>query len=341
MRTLQTVVIGLGRIGWQFHLPEIHKHPQFELVGVVDPLSERLKEAETAYGVAGYSDYRQMLQAAQVDLVVIASPTHLHREQAIAAMDAGIDVFCDKPVAVSLQETDAMIECMQRTGRKLMVYQPHRAKSEMLAAQSIVSRGILGPIYQVKRTVANYTRRNDWQALRKFGGGMLMNFGAHYIDQSLYLVGGTVVDSYASIRSIVTLGDADDVVKLLLTTDAEVMLDVEINLACALPQAPWTIFGKYGTAALELDGSAFQVRYVDPRTLPTATVNETLAATGRAYGNSEVLDWQQERVEVAPFTAIDYYEKVYAYFAQDEAPFVPIAQTRAVMQVIERVKSEG
>ena len=121
-KVLKTAVVGLGRIGWQFHLPEACAHEGFDVVAVVDPLEERLAEAKAEFGVDGYEQFDEMLSAASPDLVVIASPTHFHAPQAIAAMEAGADVFCNKPLAPDLEKADEIIAAMGRTGRKLMMY---------------------------------------------------------------------------------------------------------------------------------------------------------------------------------------------------------------------------
>ena len=81
MKILKTAVVGLGRIGWNLHIPKITQHPeQFSLVGVVDLSQERLAEAKEKYGVNGYTDIPSLVAAEKPDLVVIASPTHLHRD---------------------------------------------------------------------------------------------------------------------------------------------------------------------------------------------------------------------------------------------------------------------
>lgn len=76
---MKTALIGLGRIGWQYHLPQIVKHEGFELAAVVDTNPERLREAEVAYGIRGYADAAEMLVKEAPELVVVASPTVFHR----------------------------------------------------------------------------------------------------------------------------------------------------------------------------------------------------------------------------------------------------------------------
>ena len=189
MQHLRTVVVGLGRIGWQFHLPEVVSHEGFELVGVVDPMQERRQEALSEFEAPGYQDLQSCLDGAAPDLVVIASPTPFHAGQAISAFEAGCDVFCDKPMAGTLAEADEMVAAAEKLGRKLMVYQPHRALQPTLSLKRILDSGVIGPVYMIKHARTSFTRRNDWQALRRHGGGMLNNYGAHIIDLCLHVAG--------------------------------------------------------------------------------------------------------------------------------------------------------
>ena len=107
-------LIGLGRIGWGYHLAEIVRHPGFNLVAATDASEERVNEIKEKHSVAGYTNYLEMYEKENPDLVVIASPTNFHCEQALQAMERGIDVFVDKPIAVDLHETDKMIETMKK-----------------------------------------------------------------------------------------------------------------------------------------------------------------------------------------------------------------------------------
>lgn len=332
MKTLRTAVIGLGRIGWKFHVPGVTKHDGFDLVAVVDTLQERLDEARSEFGVKGYTSCDELLEKEKLDLVVIASPTNFHADHAVAAFEHGINVFCDKPMAASLEEADRMIDAMKKYGKKLMVYQPHRAVNSTVALQEILSRNILGPVYMIKYARTAYARRNDWQAFRKNSGGMLNNYGAHHIDQCLYIAGSKAKRIACALRTIASLGDADDVVKTVIETENGIIIDIDINMAMPFPTVEWQVLGKFGSASL--DSKGWNVRYFRPEELHNVEIQQGLAASDRRYGSGEDIPWHDEFFPVSDFRAVDFYEKCYAYYALDEAPFVPIAETREVMRVI-------
>jgi predicted dehydrogenase len=259
----------------------------------------------------------------------------------MAAFERGIDVFCDKPMAPTLGQVDAMIAAMEKHGRKLMVYQPHRARAEVVALREILRRDLIGPLTMIKRAVARYDRRNDWQAFTQYGGGMLNNYGAHYIDQLLYLSGSTARRVACSLRTVASLGDADDVVKALIETDSGVILDIEINMASAHPMPPWQILGQRGSVILDPEEKAWQVRFYRSKDLSELALQGGLAARDRRYGSGEQIPWREARWSIARFEPIRFYDTCYDYFGLGEEPFVPIAQTREVMRVLDECRKSA
>jgi len=137
-------------MGWGCHLPEILKHKEYSLCAAVDTNAARLEELREKYGISGYQDYQKMLEKEKPELVVIVTPSVLHEKQAIAALRAGANVLLDKPMSTSYEEASHIQKTAQETGRKLVVYQSARYSDKSIAAQNIISRGILGPIYQIK-----------------------------------------------------------------------------------------------------------------------------------------------------------------------------------------------
>lgn len=341
MKRLRTAVIGLGRIGWKYHVPQVASHNGFEIAAVADPLQERLDEAAADYGAKGYTDCNALLEAEDLDLVVIASPTQFHADQTIAAFEHGCHVLCDKPMAPSLAEAERMVDAMQANDRKLMVYQPQRAAAMVVALRKILRKNLIGPVFMIKATRTAYARRNDWQAFREYGGGMLNNYGAHLIDVLLYLSKSRAKRSRCALRTVASLGDADDVVKVVIETDSGVVLDVDINMASAHPMTPWQILGKYGSIILDAKRQVWRVRYYRPEALANIGVNNGLAAPGRQYGSGEKIPWQDAAFPISDFKAVDYYAKCYEYFALGGKPFVPVATSLELMRVLDACRKDA
>lgn len=338
-KQLRTAVVGLGRIGWQFHLPEIGSHDGFKLVAVVDPLAERLQEAKNTFNTKGYSDYVDMLKTEKPDLVVIASPTKFHCEQVVQAFEHGCDVFCEKPVVLNVDEMDVIIASKKKYGRKFMAYQPHRTYSDIVCLKYIISLGLLGRIYMIKRCCSDFNRRSDWQAFLTNGGGMLNNYGSHFIDQLLHLGQSEVVDLKCVRRKIACLGDAEDVVKVIMETDGGPILDLDINMASAFEMRPWQVLGDNGSAILDVNSNMWMVKYFIPDELQDVSINTELAAKGRSYGNGETIPWRLKEFKLSDFDPLDYYQQCYDYFALDHEPFVNIMESRRLINVIEKCRN--
>lgn len=334
---IRTAVIGLGRIGWRYHVPEIVKHKDaFTLCAVVDTNQDRLAEAKETYGVSGYTDLSAMLAAEKPDLVVIASPTAFHADQAIAALESGADVLLDKPMAKDLESARRIEAAVKRTGKKLTVYQPHRFTPEAAVVRRFLASGILGEIFQIKRSNCNYVRRNDWQSFLKNGGGMLNNYGAHYIDQLLYLSGQAPVKVFCQTSRIANMGDADDVVKFVMQTEKGTILDLDINQATAIPLPMLMLFGQYGTAQVQWDKEGkleLYVRYYDPKELPERQIADGLAAPDRRYPSDQI-PWKELHLPILPEQEVDYYAKCADYFSgRGEAP-VLLEDTMKIMELV-------
>lgn len=334
-RRLRIAISGLGRIAWQYHIPEIIKHSQFQLVAVADPLKERISEAESQFGVTGvYQSVAEMLEQEKPDLLLIASPTCFHAEQAIEAFKCGTDVICEKPLACTIMEAEKIRQAMRHYKRKLMVYQPHRLTRETVSLRKILGSDVLGRIFMVRRTYCNFSRRNDWQAFAAYGGGMLNNYGSHFIDQFIYLFGGNFKSVNAVTRRIISAGDADDFVKLLAVNARDITFDLEINMAAAFGGQEWLVCGTCGSAFFR-NGSGWQLRYFDPAHLKSRSIQAGLAAEGRLYPSEPDIIWKEKDIPFETVQPGSFYDHSFRYFALDENPLIPIESTIEVIKTLE------
>ena len=330
---LKIAVVGLGRIGWAFHFKQALQSPNFDLIAVVDPLAERRAEAQTLCACRTYRTFEALWKHEHPDVVAIATPTLLHERMTRLALREGCHVILEKPMTTSLRSADRMLEESEKQRRRIFVYQPHRLTPETRTAREILDSGVLGPIYLMRRTACRYVRRNDWQSLRKYGGGMLGNYGAHYIDQLLHLSDGTpVTDVRCHLWTAASAGDAEDVVKAWLRTQSGQLLDVEINQASAWPAPPWHVCGRYGTMVRE--GDVFRLKYFDPGAAPPLSVVEG-AAPGRSYDNGDPIPWQERDVPILPEKQLDFYQNVYEALTRNATPFIRIEESRELMRILD------
>jgi len=328
-KVLKTAVIGAGGFGRWFHLAHITNHPGFELAAIVDVNEALLAQLHEEYRVPVYTDLSQMLAEVKPDLCSIASPTALHVAQTISCMEAGCDVFLEKPIGMTHEEGDLIRIKRDELGRKVMVHQPHRIARETLVAEEIIASGKLGDIYMIKRNFSYYYRRDHWQGYKKNGGGNLANHGAHYIDQLLHLSGGKPVKASAVLRPLITTGDADDMAKALIYTDNDVTLDLDINFVSAYTENELEILGTSGTASMETDADGkffFRVKYFDPEQWNLDNQN---------------IPFHEEIIDILALPVQDYYDKCYEYYAEGKAPLVPVEETLLTMKTIDMCRADS
>lgn len=344
MKRLRTAVVGLGRIGWNKHIPEIRAHStQFELVAVVDTSIERLEEARNKYAIEGYTGLKEMIDAVHPDVVVIASPNHLHEEHACTAMAMGCDVFLEKPMAHTYESAKAIADCAEKTGRKLMVFQPRRASATTNQLKDIIDSGKIGKLSSIQVTRCGYVRRADWQAYRKFGGGMINNYGPHYIDGLLYMIRERIQRIFCTASVVASAGDAEDVVKILLESESGIVMDIDINQAAAISHPEWLICGQYGAIISVDEGSnqQFCIRYYDPNAIPAITASDDLAAKNRSYNNDVPIPWVEEVIPLDNSYEISFYDKLYEYVALDQPSYVPVEESLYVMELIRECRKNA
>jgi len=336
---MNVVISGMGRIAWPYHMPTIHGDPRFRLIAACDPLPERRAEAEAKYpGLRTYADYDEMLRKEPTaELAVITSPTTLHRPQSIAAMERGMDVFCEKPMTESLEAARAIEETVKRTGRKFMVYQPHRARPEADMMRELRASGLLGRIFLVRRICHLFNRRTDWQSQVAKGGGMIRNYGVHYIDQFLSAFGpGPLEIKGCSLQHAVGVGDADDVTQVLLRTPEKILCHIDINIGSAFNEAGWYAYGEFGAVKMSEGFKKIELRYLAEKDRKCALELETgFAAQDRKYGRETDLHWIEEKRTLPEYKPAKFYDHVWNYFAEGGAPVVPLADSMEVMRIID------
>lgn len=331
-------ISGLGRSGWAIHANTLEKcSSMYSVVAVFDPIEERRKEAVNRFGCRAYSDFTSLVRDEEVKLVVVAVPSYLHASQTIEALKAGKNVVCEKPMATSLTEADMMIRTAKETGRILTVFKNKRYFPDFLKVLEVVRSGKLGRIVLMKMHSHAFGRRWDWQTLRRFGGGELNNNASHLIDQAVQLVGEELEVLFCDLQKTLTLGDAEDHVKIILATPYSTIVEIEVTRACAYPQNYWLIMGTQGS--LTGNNNSLKWKYFDPKELPSRKV-ETEPVPDRSYDWEEI-PWKEESWnldESCKSGEILFYEKLYKTLREGAPLGVTPESARKVIYIIEKCR---
>ncbi len=280
---LQVLMLGYGLAGRFFHTPLIEATSGYTICGVVTRDPERRQQALADIpGVAIYDSLEDALNSAPaVDLVVVANANRAHVRDAHRAIAAGKHVVVDKPLAGSALEAQELAQAALDAGVQLHPFQNRRWDSDFLTLKRAVADGKLGQIHRFESRFerlrvtprGNWRESNDLQDL----GGVLLDFGAHLVDQALQLLGNVVsVDAYA--RSIRQPESADDDMQIILTHASGAISFLVGSQVSAFPDPRFLLLGSRGAIRIAESDS-----------------QETHLRAGQTPDGS---DWGQE-----PFTA--------------------------------------
>ncbi|MDD4239512.1 MAG: Gfo/Idh/MocA family oxidoreductase [Desulfotomaculaceae bacterium] len=255
LKKIRFALAGCGHIAKK-HAEAIKAIEDAELVAVCDSEPVALKTFVSKYGIKGYGLYQELLQDREVDVVTICAPSGLHAAMGIAAARAGKNVLVEKPVAITLEEADALIENCERAGVVLGVVHQNRFKPAITQLKSTVERGGFGKITHANATVRwnrnpNYYTLRPWGRLKNMGGGALMNQAIHNIDLLQWMM-GKVVSVFGYTSSSLGLTEAEDTGTAVLKFENGALGVIEASTAI-YPQnleETLSIFGEKGTAII-------------------------------------------------------------------------------------------
>lgn len=175
------------------HLPAIKSEPLAELVAICGRNEERAREIAAKYQIAQvFADYRAMIDRAGLDAIAVATPDDLHCEITLAAIDAGLHVVCEKPLALSAAQAREMYERAEKAGVKHMTYFTNRWLPHFRYLDRLIAEGYIGRCLSAEfRQVGGYGRNGGyhWRFDRKRSLGILGDLGSHNIDLARWFVG--------------------------------------------------------------------------------------------------------------------------------------------------------
>lgn len=193
MERLNVAVIGLGIGRW--HAESYLETPNTRLAALCDVDAKRLTEAKELYGIEKvYTSYEELCEDPEVDAVSVCVPNHLHAPISIYALERGKHVLCEKPLANSVANGEAMVAAARRWGRVAMVAMKFRYTSEAATIRRLVEDGELGDIYYgwttYLRPLGGIPGMGGWFTRKPLsGGGPLIDNGVHFLDLVWWLMG--------------------------------------------------------------------------------------------------------------------------------------------------------
>ena len=211
-KAIEVVMLGCGRMG-QNVLQHLKASPLVRGITVYDPIAEKMEQLKQVFPVKAAARLEDVLQDPEIKLVFITASNNVHKELAIAALEAGKAVMCEKPMATSLGDATAMVEAAERTGGFLQIGFELRYSHLYTTVKDWVERGLLGRVINTQCTYCSsaWGRDDLWRVGSQTSGGMFGEKLSHYVDLVRWWVGDSVEEVYAvSAPNIISYYEVHD-----------------------------------------------------------------------------------------------------------------------------------
>lgn len=333
-------IVGFGSMG------EIHSYyptlcNRLEVAGIYDIDPARLELAKQK-GFDIFESLDDLLSKSGANVIMVATPNHLHAPIAIACMDRGFHVVVEKPAALSVAQFDTMTQAAIRNNVLFTVHQNRRQDADYLIVRQTLESGVLGKVYSLdSRVHGSRGPMWGWRGEKNSGGGMIWDWGVHLFDQLLQIKSQKIVSVAAQLHHIASL-EVDDFFKVLLRFEDGVSAFVEVSTTCYRRTEPrWFVCGNVGTLCVQnWDCEGDITRIIDDPGIPEAGI------AGRAGPTRSMAMLPEACVERLPLPAYDgdwttgfarYFDAL-ADAVIGKAPLVVQPhEVRRVLQLIEAV----
>lgn len=182
-------IVGYGGQG-AWHAEHAMRSDVVELAGIRDIAEKRINAAREK-GIRVYESLEEILADDSVDIVLCATPNDVHKDIVVQSLLAGKNVICEKPVALSVGDFDEMLAAAEKSGAHFSVHQNRRWDVDYLAMKSLVDSGEIGDVINIESRIhGSRGISSDWRCHKPYGGGMILDWGVHFLDLILYILGG-------------------------------------------------------------------------------------------------------------------------------------------------------
>ncbi|MHB8128318.1 MAG: Gfo/Idh/MocA family protein [Mobilitalea sp.] len=329
-------IVGLGGMG-NWHRETIESIAGLKVAGIYD-----IEEARVAFakecGVDTYDSLEELLEDERIDLVLVATPNDMHKPIAIQAMRAGKNVVSEKPVTLSSSDLQEMIKVSEETGMFFTVHQNRRWDEDYLTMKKIFDEKLLGEVFRIESRVhGSRGIPGDWRQEKEQGGGMVLDWGVHLLDQILQMMGKTKLKTvYATVTNITNqVVDDGFTAHLVFDSGVEVLVEVGTSNFISLPR--WYMLGQDGTAIIEdwkLTG-----RIVRATGLNEADVVPVRTAAGLTKTMAPRRDdtIKTEELPIVKSDIRDFYRNVMSVIQNSEEPKIKLPEVMRVMKLMEAI----
>ncbi len=329
---VQTVVVGYGFAGRDFHCYLIRLAEDLALRGVVSGDAAKRSRVEAEQGCRTYATLDEALADPGVDLIVLATPNATHADLAVKALDAGKHVVTDKLMCLTLADCDRMIGASERAGRLLTVFQNRRFDGDFLTAQRLIADGRLGDLRWAEMAWQGFSAMGGWRGQAAMGGGRLYDLGAHLIDQLCLLFPQEIETVYCRMRHDWPGSDTESEALLVVTFEGGGTAVCDLSSMAAISKPRFYLRGT---------GGAYRKCGLDPQERAMLSGDIDAAREDPATFGTYSDGATTSVVETLPGRWRSYYENVADVLLRGAAPCVRLPEMRRQIAVIEAAVRSG
>lgn len=221
-----------------------------ELKGIYD-IDPKRQEAARNYGLYIYSSAEEIYSDPEVDIVLVAVPNDLHKAYCIEALRHGKNVLCEKPVTMNSKDLEDIMAVAKETGMIFTVDQNRRVNKDFVLMKRSVEAGLLGDVYVIEsRVEGSRGVPAGWRTTKAQGGGMMLDWGVHLIDQIMYMYPDAKVTN-VFCRMYEIHYDVDDNFRLTMTLSNGITAHIEVSTNNFIKHPRWYVLGTDGTLQID------------------------------------------------------------------------------------------
>ena len=269
--SIKVGIIGCGKIAQVRHIPEYVANPHTEVYGFYDINLARAEELAEKYNGKAYASYEELLADPAIEAVSVCAANHVHAEITVAALKAGKHVLCEKPMAVTLEECEAMVAAARESGKYLMIGQNQRLAKAHAKAKELIEQGAIGKVLTF-RTIFGHGGSETWSIdpgsnvwffdKTKAAMGAMADLGIHKTDMIQYVLGSKIVKTQAVLS---TLDKKDATGNLIGVDDNAICIYQMENGIIGTMTASWTYYAAEDNTTV-IYGTKGELRlYDDPK----------------------------------------------------------------------------
>ncbi len=248
MSKIKIAMIGAGAIA-QAYAQSFTNCENAELAAVVDVREDAAKAVAESHNCLAVTDYTKLLDATQVDAVLVCTPPSTHPEICIHFLQKGIHVLCEKPLAVDSESALAMVAAAEESGAKFTMASKFRYVEDVKKARAIIESGILGDLIMFENTFAGHVdMRNRWNSDPMVsGGGVMIDNGTHSLDIARYLLGPLAEIQAIEGKRVQDL-PVEDTVRIFARTEKGVVANIDLSWSLNKQSPEYiSVYGSEGT----------------------------------------------------------------------------------------------